>query len=223
MSAKPKKTKKSSATPLRPDSIPALDLYAGLPLDNKSQHDCLVLDKHGAWFRFPSVSHCTIVTNGIESRYAGFTEFHDRVTPVQATELHKLLFDAEIPKSVDDWTILRLIVWKGLCVSDKVKNRMEKPVAVSAKTGEARVKKLANREYVLLSNDCSVKIPQAMACFRILVDNVEEVNGERRVKEDLLKAKVYERAAELHTKQDAWRIFQYYRPRMIEAKVLRLV
>lgn len=223
--SKPKKTKKVAA--LRPDGLPAKPLYERLPMDNGCQNDCLVLDKHGTWFRFPSSSHCTIVEAGIEKKIPGFAKFDDLVTLDEAVTAHSKLFGEEPAKSLDP-IMVKLAVWKGLCHNENgAKNRMEKPVAVDHTTGEPkRVKKLANRKYVLVKNDwAAIHIPQALACLRIIRDSVtpggDGVVGE--VTEELLKAKIMERQAELHTRQDPWRIFQYYRPRLIEAQILRLI
>ncbi len=222
------KTKKDVA--LRPDGIPALDIYKDVPLDNKSQNDCLVLDKHGQWFRFPSSSHVTIVADGIAFKWTGFDHWADHRTSSECVADHLELFGCDLPKPLvklskeDDYVHLKLLCWKMRCV--KANQRMEKPVAVDRKTGQPRVKKLAGRKYQLVKDDWSaISIPQAMACLRILKDTItpggEGIVGE--CTEDDLKAKILERQAELHTKQDPWRIFQYYRPRMIEAGIVRLV
>lgn len=220
-------------TPLRPDGIPALEIYESVPMDNKTQNDCLVLDKHGQWFRFPSASHVTIVSDGIAFKWTGFDHWADHRTAAECAADHLELFGCELPKPLarlskeDDYVHLKLLVWKARCM--RAADRMEKPVAVDRKTGQPRVKKLAGRKYQLIKDDWSaMTIPQAMACLRILKDTI----GELTVKvdgmigectEDDLKAAITTRQAELHTKQDPWRIFQYYRPRMIEAGIIRLV
>lgn len=215
---------------MRPDGLPAIDLYKDVPMDNKSQNDCLVLDKHGQWFRFPSASHCTIVSDGIDFKWDGFAHWADQRTIAECVADHLALFNEEMPKSLvklnkeDDHVHLKLLVWKARCM--RANQRMEKPVAVDRKTGQPRGKKLAGRKYQLVKDDwTTITIPQAMACLRIIKDTiapgVEGIIGE--CAEEDLKAKIFERQSELHTKQDPWRIFQYYRPRMIEAGILRLV
>lgn len=60
--------------------------------------------------------------------------------------------------------------------------------------------------------------PQAKKCLEIFT---ELIGTSPSVTEEILKAKIYERAAELKTRQDPWRIFQYYRPQLIQAKLLK--
>lgn len=225
-----KKTSKKVA--LRPDGIPALEIYNNVLVDNKSQNDCLVLDKHGQWFRFKSPSHCTIVSAGIEFKWDDFNHWCDNRTIAEIHADHLALFGCEVPKEMvklskeDESVHLKLLVWKERC---RVANdRTEKPVAVDRKTGEPRGRKLANRKYVLVCADWEKKvtIPQALACMRILASSAENTTNEgcvAEIGEDALKAKITERQSELHTKQDPWRIFQYYRPQLIAAGVLRLV
>ncbi len=63
--------------------------------------------------------------------------------------------------------------------------------------------------------------PQAIACARILstAQNVNRITEEEAMAL-LVRAKTEGR---LKTKQDAWHIFQYYRPRLIEGDFLKML
>jgi hypothetical protein len=205
---------------MRPDGAPAIPLYAEVSLDNKSQHHCLVLDKHGQWFVFPSPSHVHIVTDGIKEKWVNFDRFADADSE-RIIELHQEVFKTLPPKQ--DLVITALITWKALCA--RANQRLERPKKIDEETGAPVGKKLANRRYVLVTDEwSSITVPQTRACLRILKGCVTKgADGLWTCSEEELKAAVYERVAELHTRQDGWRIFQYYRPRLIEAKIIRLV
>jgi hypothetical protein len=65
----------------------------------------------------------------------------------------------------------------------------------------------------------SIHTPQAKVCYQILIDGVKA--HPEGITETDLKALVNTRAAEIRTRQDPWRIFQYYRPTLIKAKLVR--
>jgi hypothetical protein len=64
---------------------------------------------------------------------------------------------------------------------------------------------------------CAVHTPQAKACFALFERCIEQRES---VKEEELRAFVEAHATELHTKQDPWRIFQYYRPQLMKAHLI---
>jgi len=89
--------------------------------------------------------------------------------------------------------------------------------------------KLANRKYVLVDNlnesqeefrdiHTANLTPQAQACLRLFLSE-----GTNEVSEARMKELVEERQADLNTRQDPWRIWQYYRPQLIELRWIRLV
>lgn len=218
---------KNKPVELRKDGIPALDIYKDVPIDNASQNHCLVQDKHGQTFVFKTKSHCTIVATGIDRIYDNFNDFSDREIALDVIDSHNKLFNVQgIHKTLEDkdsgYILLKLLVWKTLCA--RANQRLEKPVKIDETTKQPVGRKLANRSYILVKDDWTgVTIPQAIACLRIVKDNVIEEGGVRSVKEDLLKVEITKRAGELKTRQEPWRIFQYYRPSLIAAGLLRLV
>jgi len=68
----------------------------------------------------------------------------------------------------------------------------------------------------------TVKTPQAKTCLRIMADVVHPNDkGDLVCTEGELKKAITERQAELKTRQEPWRIFQYYRPRLVEQGLVR--
>lgn len=75
--------------------------------------------------------------------------------------------------------------------------------------------------YVLAGIPSKGLPPQAIVCARVL-STARDVNhiSEEEAMELIERAKVEGR---LRTKQGAWHIFQYYRPRLIEGDFLRMI
>lgn len=61
--------------------------------------------------------------------------------------------------------------------------------------------------------------PQMKTCFAFLLGNIKQDRD--HITEEDFKRVVMERQAELKTRQDPWRIFQYYRPRLIQEGMVR--
>ena len=227
MSKKIKSTKGVKAVELRKDGIPAFPEYETVPVDNAHQHHCLVIDKQGKSFVFKTKSHVTIVTAGIDVLYENFNDYCERVPAIDVFAEHSKLFKTDtVPKVLDDkdtgYIHLKLLVWKALC--DGAAQRLEKPVKIDETTKQPVGRKLANRSYILCKVEWpDVTIPQAIACLKIVKDNAVKEGDVLTVKEDTLKEQIVKRADELKTKQDPWRIFQYYRPALIQKGILRLV
>lgn len=78
---------------------------------------------------------------------------------------------------------------------------------------------ISNSKYSLgASKEIAIKTPQARVCYEILL---ECLKGKRECTEAELKAKVEEQGVRLKTRQPAWRIFQYYRPQLIQAGLVK--
>lgn len=62
-----------------------------------------------------------------------------------------------------------------------------------------------------------LKTPQAKACLKLFRECIKD---QEMVTETVMRQYVEDHAAELHTRQDPWRIFQYYRPLLIAEKLI---
>lgn len=63
-----------------------------------------------------------------------------------------------------------------------------------------------------------IKTYQAQECLNILKEHLKD---SKSITEDDFKAAIYAEQSRLKTKQDAWRIFQYYRPQLIANKYIK--
>lgn len=117
-----------------------------------------------------------------------------------------------------------LAVWHAMCnmANDATATRVRDPQG-------KKVGKLANRIYVRVDEDeltdaelkhrNDAKLPpQALACLRIFLGE-----GTKEVTEIRMRELIEEQRGKLNTRQDPWRIFQYYRPQLIGYRYMRLV
>ncbi len=203
------------------------DIYKSIPADPKLAKLCLVEDHDGNRFLFPNRQKMHMVLTGLRKCWDTFTPFHDEG---QATILayHSDIFKSEPPKG-QDITATALWVWYAMCQT--AAKRLEDASATKDPTTGRKstillCKYLPGEEYSAASNP--INTPQALACmkiFRDLIDALPEPKlGEtRNITEGDLKAAVIARAGELKTRQDPWRIFQYYRPQLIAAKLMKRI
>lgn len=145
-----------------------------------------------------------------------FSNFDDLTSRQQSVieSLHLEFLKSEPPKGQNKMTTA-LYLWAWFV-------REATPHLVGTKADGTRERKstISTRHYyrgtVMISPENLT--PQAKICMVILTELLGDAQS---VTEGDLKRKVEERAAELHTRQDPWRIFQYYRPKLIELKLLR--
>lgn len=129
---------------------------------------------------------------------------------------HKELFGFVPPKkSLVKENVSIAIYAKWCAMAREVMSEATKAVLVPKDPESGRKSTIGLRRYFLgkVSDVALIKTPQALACYKILVDAIG--TGES-VSEADFKAQIIKRSAELKTKQDPWRIFQYYRPRLLE-------
>lgn len=201
------------------------EFYKGLDLENnKNLKLCLVWNKgDNKIFKFDSPSHISLVKDAILRKFDNWDDLEtnkDWQMP-QLEEEHKRLFGHPIPAKATRVEAC-VAIWQKWCSIAEDRTKTGNPVNASGNKKQS----YDNRIYTLLtgSKDMGLKTPQAIACVKILEESMakSEVPGELgTITEKDLKAKIYERGAELRTRQDAWRIFQYYRPQLIQTKVLK--
>lgn len=219
----------------REKKIPVI--YDGLDTTRAGTELCLVIDKHGGVFKFDSPSLVTIVKDAIYQMWPNFDKFDDwgQNNHAQVCTLHSQLFRTNAPKGSDP-ILMRVYVWKKLI--EGAQDRTTGAGNPVSKTKTGRVSTIGSRVYELILPlpDHQIRTYQALACLKIITEesrpfkvgeHVDPISHSAtdtlryRITEDDLRKKVIERAAELKTKQDPWRIFQYYRPQLIAAKLIR--
>lgn len=206
-------------------------IYAELQNNQKElSKQTIIIDKNGGIFRFtPGHAH-GIITDAIAYKFNDFAEFNDKIGPKEIVEWHTNYFNKATPAILDkekkpDFTMTSLYVWLRLCQLSK--DRTEKPKdpitgSITKHAGRIYYRALDHQGTPVI---CTVKTPQAITCLAIFeaTAKTDTINGKTVISctEANLKAAIYLRATELKTKQDAWRIFQYYRPQLIAAGVIR--
>lgn len=163
---------------------------------------------HDALKQFPALV--------IETTYANAEEFSKAGKNV-ILAWHEQIFKCEPPKK-QDIEITALWVWSYWLKNGKPLLPQTNATVDPVSGKVARKSTLGSRVYTVIANGTVPKTPQAVACHQILADACKETGS---VTEEVLKKMVIARALELKTRQDPWRIFQYYRPQLIAGKCLR--
>jgi len=194
-------------------SIP--EMYRTLKQDPTVTKNCIVEDVHFQFFRFNHPSENHIVKDAVQNIWPTFDKFAE--TPkAQLLTYHAQLFKSEPPET-QDLTITALMVWYKL--AEIATNRTFKaptdPISGKKSTTSASTYKLGS---IVTPELGLIKTPQALACYKIFK---ETLAARDFITEAELKVAVIARAGELRTRQDPWRIFQYYRPTLIKLLVLR--
>ena len=145
-----------------------------------------------------------------------FMNFDDLTSRQQSVieSLHLEFLKCEPPKKQNRMTT-SLYLWAWL-----VKNATPHLVNIAADGTKERKSTISTRCYSRGAVDKSPEnlTPQAKVCLTIFIALIGDAQS---VTEGDLRRKVEERAAELKTRQDPWRIFQYYRPKLIALKLLK--
>lgn len=221
----------------RPVKIPAI--YAGLTTTREGTELCVVIDKQGAVFKFDSPSKVMIVKEAIVYMWGNFDQFDDWADKnhSQFTNIHSQVFKSAVPKTTDV-IIARVYLWKKLLEGATNRTTAGDPTRQATSHVPGRRSSIGTRMYEVIQGApaCPIHTYQAVACYKIIVEearptkvgeHVDTVTKEAvptikyLISEADLRDRVIARAAELKTKQDPWRIFQYYRPQLIAAKLIR--
>ena len=161
----------------------------------ENNQQVIVLTKNGEMFRFPSRSHIHIIPDAIQ----------ETVTK-EGLDLKVWIPRMQVPQ---DWS--KDQVWGRMCT--RALDRTSRP---SRSTGP----RIINRTYYFIGDQAAVallKTPQMRQCAII----AREACGEKGCSEQVMQEAVSKHAESLRTKQEPWRIFQYYRPRLVEEKILK--
>lgn len=214
----------------KPNKIPSIPtIYHKVTREASRQHHCICEDIHGQWFRHDNPGAINVIKEAQAKVWKNFEAFlleNDQTI----LAYHANLYQAEPPKGQDRVTT-GLYTWFALC--DTAIDRTTK----TPRSTEGRKMTIGNRNYFLgESKDTSlIKTPQARVCYQIVTQSLdiktkkdtEKMPPELKAKyvpsitEEELRQIIINRAGELHTRQDPWRIFQYYRPALIAALLLK--
>jgi hypothetical protein len=155
----------------------------------------------------------------IYKTFNNFDEFSSRPSQEILTH-HANIFNEEPPKKQILITTA-LYVWAWF-----VKNgtpHIPESQQVDPVTGKKeRKSSIKTRKYFLgTQSTLPEKCPaQMITCNKIFTELLNK-SGKDSITEAELEAEIIQRTSELKTRQDPWRIFQYYRPRLIANKLIR--
>lgn len=196
--------------------------YKDLLNGNKVLNSCLVAcvgeDK---WFRFTKPEAQHFPKDKIAVQHNNWDAFDETLpTKEVAIEKHKAVFGKEPAKTLEKFEITQ-VIWFHMAT--KAEDRTNVIAETKADGSKKRKSTLGTRIYKLKADPPkdaleNLKTPQMLVCFNILKESLDD-KGE--VTEAVLKEKVYERQAEIKTRQDAWRIFQYYRPQLAQRGLIQ--
>lgn len=191
------------------------EIYHGLVRSNELAKQTLVIDKNGQVFRFSDSSKVHILKDAIVHQWNGWDPAFEAQSADDKLEWHKKLFETDPPKGTDA-VESSLMCWLKLC--SMAKDRSDE----TAEATKNKEKKLANRIYEYIDNPegrAKLRTPQAIACLKILQESVDPKT--HQAPEATIKKAVDDRQGELRTRQEPWRIFQYYRPTLVKLGLMR--
>jgi hypothetical protein len=200
------------------DTYKGPEIYRTLNQDNKNMKLCLVFANDQKSYKYTDRKACPVHDKDLKKVYLDWDAFESDTTwqMPQLEEEHKKLFGHPIPAKTNrtDATIVIWHKWISLA---------EDRLSVGQAAPGSRKNSIESRIYTRTFIDgkpasAQLKTPQAMACLKIFDESMDP--EKHTITEKDLKAKVIERQAELKTRQDPWRIFQYYRPQLIQAKLI---
>lgn len=188
----------------------------------------LVLNKEThKWIKYRPNSFITLMDKSIGATHHGWTEFADSRDTASFHDLHVSLFKKPPAKSLtkDD---ISLYCWAHIVTNatDRLdlKSTEELQKKKSGVRGGPRTS-LLGRKYRLKdpvgSGETLAMPPQAMVCLSILKDALIAVDDDQITEKELQDAVVEAaKTGRLVTRQDPWRIFQYYRPELMKAHLI---
>jgi hypothetical protein len=149
-----------------------------------------------------------------QAHWDGMEEYM-KVNKQTALAYHEQFVGA-IPKDEEE-TVIKFMTWAWFAKNGEVH------MAGTTADGEVeRKSSLAGRLYWATGTEGAPKTPQAQTCLKILKESVHKDGPNKgKITEEDLKKAINARAAEIRTRQDPWRIFQYYRPTLVKAGFIK--
>lgn len=203
-----------------------------LTADQKKHYKrSLVQSTDGKWYLFADETNASVRIMDPRELYKSWEDFMNRTKDTETlVTLHTQLFGkAPTAKEAKDQVELTVKVWITLC--DKAEQRLDQESPGSNTRAKRTSGKLADRRYEVINFTISAEVkmpPQARTCMEFFKELAvkaghREDQGIFEVPEVTFNEYVVANAERLKTRQDPWRIFQYYRPQLIQGGYIRLV
>jgi hypothetical protein len=157
-----------------------------------------------------------IIKDSIQKIWATFDAF-TKENKNTVLAYHENLFSAEPPKN-QNIIITATYCWRKMQKIATADLTSQVPV-----TASGRKSTIGTCEYRPgpTQGDGQLKTPQARECLKMFRECFEQKHGDRNhITEEELRKYIEDNVSRLHTKQPAWRIFQYYRPELIAQNLI---
>lgn len=188
----------------------------------------LVRNSQNEWFRFDEWHDRVFIMNRREE-YNGWEDFDSGYTDGDVEELHEIylgLFGTAAPKNAHKKTLTKAIWAKRYMASNDRTGVYGRGGLKDSITGEReRKRNLDRRGYKASESNNAVHMQnQALIVHRAILDYHASSGKEYITEGDVKDLMTNLRdSGKLKTKQDPFRIFQYYRPALIKAGLLEFV
>lgn len=201
------------------------EVYVGLIQDSRNINRCIMEDIEFNFTLCDSFSQIEamksyeeLIKPTIAKIWKNFNEFDETVNEQTALTYHENLFGAN-PPDKQELVTTKLMVWHKLC--NTAKNNLTNQTGTPKDPETGRKSTILTSIYMrgdVTEGSADIKTYQALKCLELFRDCI----GDREeVTEGELKQYVIDHTDILKTRQDPWRIFQYYRPTLIKAKLIR--
>jgi len=195
------------------------EIYHGLDI-KKDVNAFVVEDVHLGYYIFDNVQSCHIIKEARQKCWEGFNAFVDENKQTILT-YHENLFKCNADKE-QLIEVTAQYCWAKIISIAVDRRTTQVPVSTS---GRKSTIGLCEYRAGTETGDGQLKTPQAKACLKLFrevlnSDKATVTETDRFVTEAILRQYIIDHAGELKTKQDPWRIFQYYRPNLIAEKLI---
>lgn len=206
------------------------EIYVGIICDPSNLTRCLMEDVNFVFSVFNNraqletlESYESLIKPTINRVWSNFSQFTDEIRGQTLLAYHENLFGAEPPKKQQE---IQTQLWCWHKMTSQAKNNLTSRVTTDPVSG--RKSTIGDRRYFVGDGSIQnhgIKTFQAIKSLELfhqcMVEQGIKDGDKMYVTEAVLKQYVIDHAAVLKTKQDPWRIFQYYRPQLIQAKLIR--
>lgn len=230
MSSKKKKSKEFLALPKYYQEVHEFT-------QTKYQRRILVQDKvERKWIMYRENGLISLMEQGRHREIHGLMDLHDRFSNDDLLDLHSELYGRKPSLKRDKMGICIYIIAK---ICSKAKDRTEWAIPQNAAasgnmTTDPRSgprQSLKGRMYCIMNEKPPKGIkmpPQAMICFEVLAKTINTLESEDNENSGACTEEQFRNAlmtaqdqGQLKTKQDPWRIFQYYRAQLVKHGMIK--
>lgn len=194
---------------------------------------CICVTANGGLYMYSSPSAVTLVDSARDQEWSGWSHFNESMEPAMMLKLSiNLGIMLEFRKGSKE--TLSLELWDHMCRRADDRRQASTPRGFDPVTGaKKRGRKKQNldgRRYHIIEplsekkemlNEAPITTRQGRKIYEFFVDEGFRT-GSRVITEGRMKDIVNDRAEELRTKQDPWRIFCYYRPELVDCQLIKL-